>query len=379
MGKAPRLSALSRDKPKPGAPTLKRFCPNGANSVAPAYLQRPLPLRGKAASPNARLRRRQAPAPEPAAVCSCCRSNRNETQRPCPLLVGHGRVCTEPKALEAGTADRTLPPARLRRSPHHFADGGRSLLVGLPPSTPAVTPAETKRSAHAPCSWGMGASARSRRRWKPALPAGPPGARRPPAPAEQGIAAPALKTPAYRLFFPLCAVLPIFSVQGHAIEPQLRFRSRFCTEGIIGQQGEMTLPCPTGKGRCRCAYSTLFAPAGQKRFRVGAPDFGDIAERVESWGALPIRYGRQARRGMESRRTSNAGMGATLATALLRPQKPAFRPSARPISPGIPRGERRALPAPAQGINPLGIPFWGIGPPPPVPVPQNAAGGRPCA
>ena len=37
----------------------------------------------------------------------------------------------------------------------------------------------------------------------------------------------------------------------------------------------MTLPCPAGgNGRCRCAQATLFAPAGQKRFRVGAPDFG---------------------------------------------------------------------------------------------------------
>ena len=74
-------------------------------------------------------------------------------------------------------------------------------------------------------------------------------ARRPIAPAEQGIAAPALKTLVCRLFFPLCAVLPFFSVQEHAIEPQLHFRSCFCTEGIVGQQGEMTLPCPAGKGR----------------------------------------------------------------------------------------------------------------------------------
>ena len=29
---------------------------------------------------------------------------RNETKRPCPLLMGHGRVCTAPKALAGGTA-----------------------------------------------------------------------------------------------------------------------------------------------------------------------------------------------------------------------------------------------------------------------------------
>ena len=84
--------------------TLKRFCPAGANSVAPAHRQRPLPLRGKAASLNARLRRRQAPAREPAAVCSDCRPIRNEAQRARPLLVGRTRVAMGPKALAAGTA-----------------------------------------------------------------------------------------------------------------------------------------------------------------------------------------------------------------------------------------------------------------------------------
>ena len=49
------------------------------------------------------------------------------------------------------------------------------------------------------------------------------------------------------------------------------------------------------------------------------------------------------------------------------------RPSRhRLISQTIPQGERRALPAPAQGSRPLRIPFWGTGS-----VSQNAAGGRP--
>ena len=39
--------------PKSGAPTLKRLCPTGANSVERAPPQRPLPQRGKAASPRA--------------------------------------------------------------------------------------------------------------------------------------------------------------------------------------------------------------------------------------------------------------------------------------------------------------------------------------
>ena len=46
---------------------------------------------------------------------------------------------------------------------------------------------------------------------------------------------------------------------------------------------------------CRCAGSTLFAPAGQKRFRVGAPDFGVSRGKAGRWGALPIRNGWQAR------------------------------------------------------------------------------------
>ena len=47
MGKAPQLPALSRDASKIRRATLKRFCPNGANSVDPAHWQRPLPLRGQ--------------------------------------------------------------------------------------------------------------------------------------------------------------------------------------------------------------------------------------------------------------------------------------------------------------------------------------------
>ena len=65
-------------------------------------------------------------------------------------------------------------------------------------------------------------------------------------------------------------------------------------------------------------------------------------------------------------------------TALPRPQKSASHPSRhRLISQTIPQGERRALPAPAQGTYPLGIPFWK--PPLSLPSlrPQNAAGGKP--
>ena len=63
----------------------------------------------------------------------------------------------------ARSAGRCIPPV-----PN--AAGGRPLRVGRQPSIPASAPTETKQSAHAPYSWGMGASTRSRRRW----PAAPP-------------------------------------------------------------------------------------------------------------------------------------------------------------------------------------------------------------
>ena len=42
-------------------------------------------------------------------------------------------------------------------------------------------------------------------------------------------------------------------------------------------------------------------------------------------------------------------------------EREALRPSLprQRFPPAVPRGKRRALPAPAQGTNPLGIPFWG--------------------
>ena len=62
----------------------------------------------------------------------------------------------------------------------------------------------------------------------------------------------------------------------------------------------------------------------------------------------------------------------------IRPQIQRSVPSATPCFPCRPAGDRRALPAPAQGIHPLRIPFWGtaaVSPQPPSP--KNAEGGRP--
>ena len=124
--------AFPRKPAKIRRATQQRLCPTGANSVAPAPPQRPLPGRARQRRPtravparhpsstsaaNARPalpstptspppnhRRRQAPARGPAAVCTLHRPIRNEKKHPCPLLVGHGCVDPEPTALAAGPA-----------------------------------------------------------------------------------------------------------------------------------------------------------------------------------------------------------------------------------------------------------------------------------
>ena len=90
---------------------------------------------------------------------------------------------------------------------------------------------------------------------------------------------------------------------------------------------------------CRCADSTLFAPAGQKRFRVGAPDFGRVAGESGAWSALPIRNGWQARR-ENGKRAATAAGGKPLLVGL--------SPSARTAAPS---GTNRSLSAPARGAD----------------------------
>ena len=134
-----------------------------------------------------------------------------------------------------------------------------------------------------------------------------------------------------------------------------------------------------GKGRCGCAYSTLFAPAGRRRFRVGAPDFG-VSRRKGVCGAVcPSRAVWQARREAENGAAPphSRRVPANVATAFAYPAQTAPPGPLFPLA--IPRGDRRALPAPAQGSRPLRIPFWGNGghrPHHPVPRSQNAAGGK---
>ena len=155
----------------------------------------------------------------------------------------------------------------------------------------------------------------------------------------------------------------------------LRFGSVGAVEGVDGGLNGAALP-RRGKGRCRCAGATLFAPAGQKRFRVARLVLVCRGREQKVRALCPS--------GMAGRRAggrgiSDAGMRATPLQPFCADKIPISVPSARPVSHAVPQGERRALPAPAQGINPLGIPFWGtasVFPRPRPPTPQAAG---PCS
>ena len=138
---------------------------------------------------------------------------------------------------------------------------------------------------------------------------------------------------------------------------------------------------------------------GQKRFRVARLILELSRERTGSCGALPIRNGWQARRengkcaaihadsvsktpqvaspcAWACHRMRAQPPQAERIAACLPPARGADRRQLRANGTGV-RHCRRALPAPAQGIHPLRIPFWGNGSRfPAAPVP-NAAGGKP--
>ena len=103
----PRFAANIERAPKPSFPRLQK-------AISP-----PFPPPHPPSSRLPKRRRRTAPARGPSAVYALCRRNRNETKRPCPLLVGHGRVNTEPTALAGDTvalpASTCRRPCRLRR------------------------------------------------------------------------------------------------------------------------------------------------------------------------------------------------------------------------------------------------------------------------
>ena len=112
--------------------------------------------------------------------------------------------------------------------------------------------------------------------------------------------------------------------------------------GARGKEG--AVPCDAalprwGKGRCRCAGSTLFAPAGQKRFRVGAPDFGRVAG--QRW--MKKRFAYQERSGRRARKTKHTVLRS------MRPPRPRNHPAGRTAGSARTRSRDQSLENPFLG------------------------------
>ena len=149
-----------------------------------------------------------------------------------------------------------------------------------------------------------------------------------------------------------------------------------------------TLPCPNGARGAAGGGGDAVCPGGAKALLCGAPDFGGFTGKSALRGGLPFRKGWHARREAGKNRFAYSRAffkgwqtrpehGGTEAMGASRAAKTARSSRGRLVFATIPRGDRRALPAPAQGTSPLGIPFWGTGPHlPRLPVSPNAAGGK---
>ena len=142
---------------------LKALCPSGGFAGAPGTAKTfvPLSMEGTAALSSAYERRMvHRPASSAAAFSPC---------RPAGRTAGSAR--TRPRDQSLGNPFLGTGLVFPRLSVPQNAAGGRPLLVSLPPSTRTTAPYGTKRSTHAPCSWGMGAYSTRQRHWLPALPA----------------------------------------------------------------------------------------------------------------------------------------------------------------------------------------------------------------
>ena len=131
------------------------------------------------------------------------------------------------------------------------------------------------------------------------------------------------------------------------------------------------LPCPVGARGAAGVRVRRCLPCGAKALQSWRADFGRFTGKSFLRGVLPIRKlsRRAGERETEPSYIFQRGGDVCRLTGGTRPSPgkifhiilpPQTRHSTRRASsPTIPRGERRALPAPAQGIHPLRIPFWG--------------------
>ena len=132
LGSGSRFPAASIPQNAAGGRPLLVGLPPSTPTTAPFGTKRsktaPCSWGGRASNPRQRhcqpalpARRRTASARGPSAVYALCRRSRNETKRPCPLLVGHGRVNTAPKALAPDTIGRRRRLFRRRGRRRSFA------------------------------------------------------------------------------------------------------------------------------------------------------------------------------------------------------------------------------------------------------------------
>ena len=119
----------------------------------------------------------------------------------------------------------------------------------------------------------------------------------------------------------------------------------------------MTHPCPAGQGYAASVRDRRCLPCGQKRFRVGAPDFGRVAGESGALG----RFAHQERL---------AGAPGERKHTLLRSMRP---PSPRNHPAGRTAGSARTRSRDSSLENP----FLGTASAFPRSRPSNAAGGKP--
>ena len=136
-----------------------------------------------------------------------------------------------------------------------------------------------------------------------------------------------------------------------------------------------TPPCPRqGQGGAAGVRDRRCSPLrGKSASELARLILEASRERAEGRGALPIRYGRQARRGTGKgqRRTSGAGIRARPATAFPRRYKPAFRSFRTPCFPCHPAGRTAGSARTRSRDQSLENPFLGNRRFLRRPVPQN--------